>query len=101
MLRSSGSSSAWRRRWSVGPGPVETELALAHHTPAMRADYHATIPVARYATADEVAGAVAYLSADEASYVNGETLYVDGGFLASGVDVGSAQRLAQRDDPRK
>lgn len=76
---------------AVGPGPVATELALSTHTPEMREDYHATIPQARYATPEEVANAVAFLASPTTGYINGETLFVDGGFLASGVDVRSAQ----------
>ena len=77
----------------VGPGPVATALALEGHTPQMRADYHANIPEARYATPEEVAEAVAFLAAPGTRYINGETLFIDGGFLASGVDVRSAQAL--------
>ena len=79
----------------VGPGPVATALALEGHTPQMRADYHATIPEARYATPEEVAEAVAFLAAPGTRYINGETLFIDGGFLASGVDVRSAQALGR------
>jgi len=79
----------------VGPGPVDTELALANHTPEMRADYHAMIPLARYATPTEIAGAVTFLCSDAAGYVNGQILYVDGGFLAGGVAVRSAQARAR------
>lgn len=80
---------------AVGPGPVDTELALTHHTPEMRADYHRIIPMGRYGTPEEIADAVAWLCSDGASYVNGQTLFVDGGFVAGGVDVASAQARAR------
>ncbi|MEZ5936454.1 MAG: SDR family oxidoreductase [Alphaproteobacteria bacterium] len=76
---------------AVGPGPVDTELALRHHTPEMRADYHATIPLGRYGTPEEIAAVVRFLCSDGAAYVNGQTLFVDGGFTAGGVAVKMAQ----------
>jgi NAD(P)-dependent dehydrogenase (short-subunit alcohol dehydrogenase family) len=40
----------------------------------------------RFGQANEVAGAAVYLASDAASFVTGETLVIDGGFLASGVN---------------
>jgi len=81
---------------AVAPGPVDTDLAMKHHTPEMRADYHSMIPMARYGTADEIADAVAFLCGDKATYINGQVLCVDGGFVAAGVGVTTArtQRVA-------
>lgn len=79
----------------VGPGPVDTELAIANHSPEMREDYHTMIPLARYGTPEEIGDAVAYLCSDGARYVNGQTLFVDGGFLAGGVAVRAAQDSAK------
>ena len=76
---------------AIGPGPVDTELARRAQTPAMRADYLRTIPAGRYGTAEEIAGAVAFLCGPEAAYVNGQTLFVDGGFTAAGMGVEIAQ----------
>jgi NAD(P)-dependent dehydrogenase (short-subunit alcohol dehydrogenase family) len=42
-------------------------------------------PVARFGTAEEMVGAAIFLSSPSASYVTGETIIVDGGFLARGV----------------
>lgn len=82
---------------AVGPGPVDTEPAIANHSQQMRADYYATIPLARYGEPDEVAKAVRFLCSDDAGYVNGQTLFVDGGFTAGGVAVRTAQERAQGD----
>lgn len=39
----------------VAPGPVDTKLALAVHSPAIRAGYHDAIPLNRYGKEDEIA----------------------------------------------
>ena len=46
-----------------------------------------TIPLNRYGTTEEIASAVGFLCSPAASYVNGQTLAVDGGFDASGVGL--------------
>jgi NAD(P)-dependent dehydrogenase (short-subunit alcohol dehydrogenase family) len=43
-------------------------------------------PMGRFGNVDELAGAAIYLASDAASFVTGEVLVVDGGFLASGVN---------------
>jgi NAD(P)-dependent dehydrogenase (short-subunit alcohol dehydrogenase family) len=71
----------------VAPGPVDTAMARHVHTPAIRADYHDAIPLNRYGTEQEIAAAVWFLCSDEASYVNGQMLAVDGGFDAAGIGL--------------
>ncbi|MFM7531403.1 MAG: SDR family NAD(P)-dependent oxidoreductase [Rubrivivax sp.] len=71
----------------VAPGPVDTDMAKLVHTVAIRSDYHDTIPLNRYGTIEEIANAVGFLCGPAASYVNGQTLAVDGGFDASGVGL--------------
>jgi NAD(P)-dependent dehydrogenase (short-subunit alcohol dehydrogenase family) len=71
----------------VAPGPVDTAMARQVHTPAIRADYRDAIPLNRYGTEGEIAAAVWFLCSDEASYVNGQMLAVDGGFDASGIGL--------------
>jgi NAD(P)-dependent dehydrogenase (short-subunit alcohol dehydrogenase family) len=73
----------------VAPGPVDTAMAQQVHTPAIRADYHDAIPLNRYGTEEEIAAAVWFLCSDEASYVNGQMLAVDGGFDAAGIGLKS------------
>ena len=70
---------------AVAPGPVETALTLRDHTPETRTAYQARIPLERYGTPQEIAAAVAFLASAEAAYVNGQTLFVDGGFTAAGM----------------
>lgn len=69
---------------AVAPGPVDTPMTRVLHSPEFREAYTSAIPARRYGTQDEVAAAVAYLASDEAGYVNGTVIPVDGGFLASG-----------------
>jgi NAD(P)-dependent dehydrogenase (short-subunit alcohol dehydrogenase family) len=77
----------------VAPGPVDTAMAKQVHTPAIRADYHDAIPLNRYGTEEEIAAAVWFLCSDEASYVNGQMLAVDGGFDASGIGLKSLRDI--------
>lgn len=79
---------------AIAPGPVETEMAKKVHTPAIRADYHDTIPLARYGSLEEIANAVGFLCSPQASYVNGQVLAVDGGFDAAGVGLPTLRRPA-------
>lgn len=72
---------------AVAPGPVDTAMAKAVHTPAIRADYHDTIPLNRYGLEDELAEAIFFLCSDRASYITGQMLSVDGGFEATGIGL--------------
>jgi meso-butanediol dehydrogenase/(S,S)-butanediol dehydrogenase/diacetyl reductase len=72
---------------AVAPGPVETAMAAQVHTPEIRADYHAAVPLARYGLEEEIAAAVGFLCSPEAAYITGQVLAVDGGFDAAGVGL--------------
>jgi len=74
---------------AIAPGPVDTAMARKVHTPDIRADYHDAIPLNRYGSEDEIANGVWFLCSDEASFVNGQTLAVDGGFDAVGIGLPS------------
>jgi NAD(P)-dependent dehydrogenase (short-subunit alcohol dehydrogenase family) len=71
----------------VAPGPVETAMAKAVHTPDIRADYHDAIPLNRYGLEEELAEAIFFLCSDRASYITGQVLAVDGGFDAAGIGL--------------
>lgn len=72
---------------SICPGPVRTKLAMAVHTQEIIDAYHDAIPLNRYGNEDEIANAIYFLCSDQASYITGQTLAVDGGFEASGVGL--------------
>lgn len=77
---------------AVCPGPVDTAMAMKVHTPEIRADYHANIPLNRYGLETELAEAIFFLSSDKASYINGQYLAVDGGFEATGIGLASLRQ---------
>jgi 3-oxoacyl-[acyl-carrier protein] reductase len=62
----------------VAPGFVETEMT-AVLPEEKKAEYKAQIPLARYASVEEVASAVQWLASDGAGYVTGAVIPVDGG----------------------
>lgn len=69
---------------SVHPGlmpPMRTSGATAD--PAVRAKMLQAVPLRRAGEVDEVANAILFLASDEASYITGAELYVDGGYLAT------------------
>ena len=71
----------------VCPGPVDTKLAMAVHTPEIRAAYHDAIPLNRYGTEDEIAAMITFLCSPAASFVTGQIIAVDGGFQATGIGL--------------
>jgi NAD(P)-dependent dehydrogenase (short-subunit alcohol dehydrogenase family) len=77
---------------AVAPGPVDTAMAKAVHSPAIRADYHDHIPLERYGLERELADAICFLCSERATYITGQELAVDGGFDASGVGLPTLRR---------
>jgi cyclopentanol dehydrogenase len=68
---------------SVHPGPVDTEmLHSAMRDPEVLRRRLERVPLGRMGTVDEVVKAVLYLASDDASYVTGAELVIDGGALA-------------------
>lgn len=69
----------------IAPGPIETPLVEHMHTEEARGIWTARTPMRRYGRPEEVAGAAVFLCSDEASFITGHVMAVDGGFLASGL----------------
>jgi NAD(P)-dependent dehydrogenase (short-subunit alcohol dehydrogenase family) len=62
-------------------------MAKAVHSAEIRADYHDAIPLNRYGLEQEIADAVFFLCGDNAKYITGQILAVDGGFDATGIGL--------------
>jgi len=69
----------------IGPGLIDTPLTqYQRDVPAFREGYLEQIPLGRVGTVDDIAKAVVYLVSDDASWVSGDTLFVDGASLTRG-----------------
>jgi glucose 1-dehydrogenase len=65
---------------AVAPGAIATPRnSEAWSDPEMKRDLMEKIPIARVGEVEEIASVVAFLCSDEASYMTGSTVYVDGG----------------------
>lgn len=72
---------------AVCPGPVRTKLAMAVHTQDIIDAYHDAIPLNRYGNEEEISNAIFFLCSEQASFITGQVLAVDGGFEAAGVGL--------------
>ncbi|RVT74193.1 SDR family oxidoreductase [Agrobacterium sp. CNPSo 2736] len=83
---------------AIAPGPILTEVSRTMHTLETRDAYHRLVPQRRYGEPEEIANAAVFLASDEARYITGHTLNVDGGFLAAGLlfpfDAKTSTKLA-------
>lgn len=79
---------------AVGPGTVLTEGTAGHYgDEAARAAMAGVLPLGRMGEPDDIAGAVSFLVSDDASWITGQVLFVDGGYTAA---HGSFFRLARK-----
>ncbi len=69
----------------IAPGPIDTPLTRELHSDISRQNYLRATPAGRYGVPEEIAGAISFLASDDASYVTGHILPVDGGFMAAGI----------------
>ncbi len=63
---------------AIAPGFIESDMT-AKLAENVQAEYLKQIPAGRFGKPDEIAKAVAFLASDDAAYINGQTLCVDGG----------------------
>jgi 3-oxoacyl-[acyl-carrier protein] reductase len=73
---------------AVEPGMIMTEKLSAPEMAPFFAAMPARVPVGRLGTGDDIAGAMAFLASNEASYITGQSLLIDGGIsLPSSLDI--------------
>ena len=71
---------------AIAPGVFPTDLNRSSSRQPRGKEFLARTPLKRFGQVEELAGAGVFLASEAASFVNGEILAVDGGFLASGVN---------------
>ncbi len=72
---------------AIAPGPIDVSRSRKQHTGERREAWQRAVPLARYGRPEEVAGAALFLASDDATYMTGQTISVDGGFTAAGLRV--------------
>jgi NAD(P)-dependent dehydrogenase (short-subunit alcohol dehydrogenase family) len=70
---------------AIAPGFVDTPMIRTLHGSSNQSTYMNVCPMNRYCTPDEVSAAVMFFLSEQASFITGQTLGVDGGYLASGL----------------
>jgi NAD(P)-dependent dehydrogenase (short-subunit alcohol dehydrogenase family) len=73
---------------AIAPGIIPTALNQSIIETPRGKELLLRTPMERFGAPEEMAGAAVYLASEESGFVTGEIIAVDGGFLASGVNVG-------------
>jgi 3-oxoacyl-[acyl-carrier protein] reductase len=66
---------------AISPGVVDTEMVRQLLTASLREAVLGRVPLGRLTTEDDIARCAVFLASDQASFITGETVVVDGGFL--------------------
>ena len=64
---------------AIAPGATETEINGWKDDPDKKAEIESNIPMGRVGNPEEMAAITTFLASDDASYITGQTLYIDGG----------------------
>jgi len=72
---------------AVAPGPIDVPRSRHQHNDERRSAWHNAVPLGRYGEPEEAAAVALFLASDDASYMTGQTISVDGGFTAAGLRV--------------
>jgi 3-oxoacyl-[acyl-carrier protein] reductase len=70
---------------AVTPGTIDTEFVSKMMSEAARTERIRRIPMGRFGSAEEVAGTVAFLLSNDAQYITGESIVIDGGVRFAGI----------------
>jgi len=83
---------------ALAPGIIETAMTRpALSDPALSAEWKQRIPMRSYGTVEHVADLALFLASDEAAYINGEIVTIDGGAVPAWSKPGDATRAIRRD----
>ena len=64
---------------AIAPGATATPINSWTEDPQKRKEVESHIPMGRVGTSEEMAAITAFLASDDAAYITGQTLFVDGG----------------------